>query len=265
MFAFIADKTTSMLSVFGYCCTRQTGAALIVGLIVLTALTSLSLSGMRNVQVEERMAGNFRDHSLAFQGAEAALRDAEAYLQEADLPPFDGSVPGLIGRLSGPGSAAYWTRYDWVNASRQAGTTLARLKEQPRYVIEALPAIPAAGESPKFGPLQEPDFFRITARSTGGSGTAVVILQGTFNRGRRKVLYGNAKDDTPDTFDGDTGNEQPTFIPTGNFQGAFEPAVPSGARRYSPNGGAVYGRIGTMEATRAYGRGVGRRSWRQLR
>jgi len=70
-----------VLSVFGYCCTRQTGVALIVGLIVLTTLTFLSLSGMHNAQVEERMAGNFRDRSLTFQGVEAALRDAEAYLQ----------------------------------------------------------------------------------------------------------------------------------------------------------------------------------------
>jgi len=42
-----------------------TGAALILGLIVLTALTLLGLSGMRTAQVEERMAGNFRDRSLA--------------------------------------------------------------------------------------------------------------------------------------------------------------------------------------------------------
>lgn len=90
------------------------------------------------------------------EGAEAALRGAEACLQEVGLPPFDGSgsVPGLIGRLSSPGSAAYWSRYDWALASRQSGTTtLAGLKEQPRYVIEVLPAIPAVGESPKFGPL----------------------------------------------------------------------------------------------------------------
>jgi len=160
----------------------QTGAALIVGLIVLTTLTLLGLSGMRTAQVEERMAGNFRDRSLAFQGAEAALRDAEAYLKAADLPPFDGSVPELIGQLAGPGSAAYWSKYDWANNSRQAGTTQAGLDEPPRYVIEALAAPLAADESRKFGPLPEPDLFRVTSRSTGGSGTALVILQSTVQR-----------------------------------------------------------------------------------
>jgi len=160
----------------------QAGAALIIGLIVLTALTLLGLSGMRTAQVEERMAGNFRNRSLAFQGAEAALRDAEAYLKEADLPPFDGSVPGLIGQLASPGSAAYWSKYDWANQSRQAGTTLSGLKEQPRYVIEAFAVLPAAGESQKLGPLPEPALFRVTSRSMGGGGTAMVILQSTVQR-----------------------------------------------------------------------------------
>ncbi|CAD7856895.1 MAG: Type IV fimbrial biogenesis protein PilX [Olavius algarvensis Gamma 1 endosymbiont] len=160
--------------------TSQTGAALVVGLIVLTALTLLSLSGMRNTRLQERMAGNLRDRSLAFQGAEAALRDAEAYLRQADLPRFDGSVPGLIDRRAGPGSTAYWSGYDWVHASRPAGAALPGLAGQPRYVIERLSADPAAGEGQASDPPRTPGFFRVTARATGSSGTAVVILQSTF-------------------------------------------------------------------------------------
>jgi len=73
-------------------------------------------------------------------------------------PPFDGSVPGLIDQLASPGSATYWSKYDWANRSRQASTTLAGLKEQPRYVIEALAILPAAGENQK-------------VRSTAGAGS----------------------------------------------------------------------------------------------
>gem|GEM_PF-6134348 len=40
----------------------------------------------------------------------------------------------------------------------------------------------AADESRKFGPLPELDLFRVTSRSTGGSGTALVILQSTVQR-----------------------------------------------------------------------------------
>lgn len=161
---------------------NETGAALIVGLIILVALTLLSLSAMRNTMLEERMAGNFRDRSLAFQGAETAMRDAEAYLRQANLPPFNGSQPGLLGLTTGSGSTGFWSSFDWANNSRRAASSLSYLKEQPRYVVEELPAIAPATESQKFGALREQGIYRITARSTGGGGTAVVILQGTIQR-----------------------------------------------------------------------------------
>lgn len=162
--------------------TNQTGAALIVSLIVLVTLTLLSLSAMRNTRVEERMAGNYRDQSLAFQAAEMGMRDAEEYLQQANLPPFNGTQPGLMGLIPGSGSAGYWSSFDWANDARQVGTSLAHLKEKPRYVIEELPAAAAASEDQTFGVLQEQRLYRITARSTGGGGTAVVIIQGTVRR-----------------------------------------------------------------------------------
>lgn len=56
---------------------RQQGAALIVGLIFLVALTLLGLASMQSTILQERMAGGSRDRSLAFQAAEAALRDAK--------------------------------------------------------------------------------------------------------------------------------------------------------------------------------------------
>jgi len=123
---------------------------LIVGLILLTTLTLLSLAGMYNARLQERMAANLHNCSLAFQGAEAALREAEAYLQQSatDRSPFDGSTPGLIDRLADPGSAAYWSGYDWAQAARPVGPTLPGLAEPPRYVIEAPATIPAAGGVP---------------------------------------------------------------------------------------------------------------------
>jgi len=159
----------------------QSGLALIVGLVILTVLTMLSLAGMNTTRLEERMAGNFRDRILAFQGAETALRDAEAFLQSANLPTFDGTETGLMNLVPGSGSTAYWSQYDWTNHSRTASSTPSGV-QTPRYVIEELPAIPAASESQKFGALQEQSLYKVTARSTGGSGAAVVILQSTIQR-----------------------------------------------------------------------------------
>lgn len=56
---------------------RQSGVALVVGLIFLVVLSLLGISAMQSATLEERMAGNLRDRSLAVQSAEAALRDAE--------------------------------------------------------------------------------------------------------------------------------------------------------------------------------------------
>lgn len=60
---------------FGY--SQQRGAVLLVSLIMLLLLTILGAAAMRDTNLQERMAGNMRDHNLAFQAAEAALRFAE--------------------------------------------------------------------------------------------------------------------------------------------------------------------------------------------
>lgn len=62
---------------------RQSGAALITSLIFLTVLTILGMSTLGTALLESRMAGNARDKLIAFQAAEAALRDAEQYILRA--------------------------------------------------------------------------------------------------------------------------------------------------------------------------------------
>ena len=57
--------------------TNQKGAALIVSLIILALMTLLGLSSISTSSLEEKMTANLRDHELAFQAAEIALRDAE--------------------------------------------------------------------------------------------------------------------------------------------------------------------------------------------
>lgn len=63
--------------------TGQGGAALITSLIFITVLTILGLSALGTALLEARMAGNARDRGLAWQAAEAALRDAELYIRNS--------------------------------------------------------------------------------------------------------------------------------------------------------------------------------------
>jgi type IV pilus assembly protein PilX len=138
------------------------------------------VSALSSTTLQERMAGNLRDNNLAFQAAEAALREGEEFLRQAVVPPFNGAG-GLLERQDGAGQADFWNSFNWVGNSRAAaqpdGTAA-----QPAYVIEELPPMPAEGDSLKFGPLSEVAVYRITARGVGGTPDAVSILQTTYRR-----------------------------------------------------------------------------------
>ena len=64
---------------------KQSGAALISGLIFLVVLTMIGVTAARMSSLEERMSGNMRDRSIAMQAAEMAMRDAEQDLRNIIL------------------------------------------------------------------------------------------------------------------------------------------------------------------------------------
>lgn len=163
---------------------RQTGAALITGLIFLVMLTLIAITAMQSTTLEERMAGNARSRDLAFQGAEAAVRAAEAVLSGASLPPFNGTKAGYYLLLPKGASADYWKNtHNWAGQSVAFSKALTGVKEA-RFVVEALPANQSSGgdDSLVAKPLSGGEIFRITARGIGTDGTSSVILQTTFRR-----------------------------------------------------------------------------------
>ncbi len=168
---------------------RQRGVVLVVALIMLVVITLLGVSAMQVTSLEERMAGNMRDRSLAFQSAEAALRDGERLLTQLALPAFDGTnglyqapavnaLPVWMQADGRPQDAAFWN----ANARTYTGT-VAGVSAQPRYVIEEVARLPGVGDSLE-GDTPVPDitYYRVTARGLGGSATAVVVLQSTYRR-----------------------------------------------------------------------------------
>ncbi len=179
---------------------HQQGATLIVALILLLILTVIGVAGMQDTTMQEKMVGNMRDRNLAFQAAEAALRGGEKYLQSATLPgfnnsggllnslksPYDPTKPGYTGRLRS-GDPAFWESYfggsgrGCINYSTIS--VYNELSVVPCYTIEEVPTVFAPpGESIKLGALKEIKSYRVTARATGGSTDAVVILQSTYRR-----------------------------------------------------------------------------------
>jgi type IV pilus assembly protein PilX len=163
----------------------QRGATLIVALILLLILTLVGVAGMQDTTLQEKMVGNMRDRNLAFQAAEAGLRGGEKYLQTATLPAFNNAGGLINSAYTGlrPGDPSFWDTYPWATNSRAYSTTFSELTAAPRYVVEEVPTVIApVGESMKFGILKEIKSYRVTAKASGGTTDAVVILQSTYRR-----------------------------------------------------------------------------------
>ncbi len=171
--------------------TKQTGAVLVVSLMLLVVMTLIGVTAMRSTILEEKMAGNTRDSLLALQTAETALLDGENYLEteiNSLAAAFDGSELGLYELDSDPPVLLDST---WVNSITYRGTfgTYPGVTSQPRFIIEF--AGPFADESSDdlnissydtLDSLGTPYVFRITARGTGGSDSAVIFLQSNYVR-----------------------------------------------------------------------------------
>jgi len=163
---------------------EQRGAVLIVSLLLMFVLALIGVSSTQTASLELKMAANSQDRGAAFQAAEAALVDAENYLSATTpLPPFDGSQPGLV-QAAAVDSVPVWSSVSWDDStSRPYSGNLAVVSEQPRYLIEELPPMPMPGGTLQSNvPLTEKGWYRVTARGTGTTVTASVMLQSVYKR-----------------------------------------------------------------------------------
>ena len=180
---------------------------MVVALLILLVLTVLGVAGMSTTSLEERMAGNSRDREIAFQAAETALREGEAFIGAANFTnlPTDPYNPltgdnftanctgGYANGLCAPAEAGHddvWedsTLAVWTTAGshRAATTALTYVKTAPLYIIEYLgPQVkpPETAVTCAANPSPCPQMFRITARATGGTTNALVMLQSVYKK-----------------------------------------------------------------------------------
>lgn len=165
---------------------RDRGAALIVSLVLLLVLTVLGVTASRSSLMEERVTGNAQDLSVAFQAAEAALREGERFLRQPILPYFEGA-DGLY-LPAHPEDPALWFDVDWNSTAVRAYAGLddapgSLAAAEAAWLVEELPPVTAPGESlAADAAVDEPRMYRITARGEGVGGVANVLLQSTFRR-----------------------------------------------------------------------------------
>lgn len=170
---------------------RQKGAVLVVSLMILLVLTLIGVTAMTTSTLEERMAGNLKDVNLAFQASESALRDSERWLANLGTRPSPvttcGSPPCAVWELNQVGDLKSFAASWWqTNATGYSGS-ITEVNTQPRYVIEYYDTIPDSIVKPSTGSGRF--FYLITARGTGGTDNAQILLQSVFNT-RFNSLFG---------------------------------------------------------------------------
>ena len=160
----------------------QQGFTLVVVLVLLVIMSMLGIAVLRSSAMQERMSANLRDRSVAFQGAEAALRFAQDQVLGVAASNWDRTVPTAANCVVGTSicptnSAAVWSTVP------AASYDTVRLSRPPEFWIEYLGAGPGYKGScdtvPPSIDCQSP-LFRITARSQA-TGRADVMLQSTIS------------------------------------------------------------------------------------
>ena len=170
------------------CHGHQRGVALVVALILLVVMTLVGLSGLRSVTLEERMTSHTFDRSISFQAAEAALKEAEAFVQANQslpaLQPAAGTACSAVNGVCGaPVPATHERWFDepplpspWFSAT---ALTNGGISITPQYMIEFLGN--GFSCSPGVvGSATNCSRYRITARSNAGADRSVVLLQSIY-------------------------------------------------------------------------------------
>ena len=68
-----------------FCMYREQGSTLIVALIMLLLISLIAVSSMQDTILQERMVSNTEDRALAFEAAEAALREGETVIDKGNV------------------------------------------------------------------------------------------------------------------------------------------------------------------------------------
>lgn len=168
---------------------RQRGAIMVVALIFLVVMTLLILATIRGTVMQERMAANLYDRSLAFQAAEAALRAGEMLVETSPPKPTATGCDsnGNCGKPDADEGPVWQDEANWEKA-HSPDINIGDLPVPPQFLVELL-ADSMTEENICASTSIDPDApcysgpeglrYRITARS-GEAGRAVVILQSIY-------------------------------------------------------------------------------------
>lgn len=173
---------------------RQAGFALIVGLLLLVVMSLIGVTMMNVTSLETRMAGGSRESNIAFQAAEAALRDAEARIETTTsiADDFDGTTAGQLSETDAEPN--YSAAGSWGGGSIAYGPgDYPEVLAQPRFIVkhvgdvideatDRVDSISVGGGGIDVSTTPTVSIFRVTARGTSRDGAASAVLQSYYGR-----------------------------------------------------------------------------------
>lgn len=161
---------------------RQSGAVLVVSLLLLLIMTLLGLGASQSTRLQERMAGNQRDMELALQSAEAGLREAEKLLAPTRTLVLCTAPAASCEAYRRNILPANLTRNDntWWDTWGRDYTAAMGVAKDPEFVIERLAEVSDTLSRGGSYLTVVRDFNRATARSSGMTTTAQAVVQSTY-------------------------------------------------------------------------------------
>ena len=186
---------------------RQQGAILVVAMVLLLVMSLIGLSSVVSSTLQEKMAFNSQQRTLARSSAETGLAAAEQFIRDnitatSRLGQFDGSVQGLYASYGVPGvlrtdmlarqsafltdesDPSLWTAANSVQVDILSDKVTSR---SPRYVIEYVGRRSQSG-TPVWSPSSviergAPHIFKITSIGWARDNGIYSVLQSHFMTG----------------------------------------------------------------------------------
>lgn len=190
---------------------RQNGATLVIAMVMLLVMTIIAVANMQSSTMQERMASNDRQRSVAKYSAESALKIAEKWLDTnvkalSALGQFDGnnglySMVRIAANIAPAPSSNdignITSADDWGSTSAYTGADNIMdsdlVSRQPQYIIEYI-GRDYRGQASKLintddlssvteSTVSKPFFFRVTAIGWGKDAKVYSVLESIYRTG----------------------------------------------------------------------------------
>jgi len=156
---------------------RRNGFALITALLFLMIIAILCVVMMRNMGLQGKMAGGFREKGRSFEAAQSALIYAEWWLAQGNGSSGSScsavvSSPVVCSNaLSSPSSLPWTAGVSYTPSGMSiASSGLSMFASSPMFYIQYVGVSSTTGYS----------IYRISAVGYGGNAQAVTVLQSTY-------------------------------------------------------------------------------------